>query len=255
MVTRQSRAFTEHGVVDDQDRVFGGDTGEQQETDQRRQRQGVAGEQQHAEGATAAERHGREDHERQRRAVEEQQQHHIDGDHPGEHRQREADEQLDEGLRVARGHDAHTRRQVAHLRQRHDLRGHITERTAVELGGDRDIALAIDAVDARRSAARADVGDGRQGHRAARARHPQLAEHFGIGERDACELHADRYLALREVQLGEPLTYITARGDARRVRDVDGGDAEIGRARRVGTDDDLWSQQRRGGADRAEPGQ
>jgi hypothetical protein len=52
-------------------------------------------------------------------------------------------------------------------------------------------------------------------------------------------LHHHRHLALRQVELGQPLVVVAGGGDAQGVGDGGRGDAEVGGAREVGAHDQL----------------
>ena len=139
-------------------------------------------------------------------------------------------------------------------RQRFGRGLHGAERLAVQLDLEVDVARAVVAVDLRRPAGERERGHVAQRHRPLRARHRQALDQRQVLPRRVGQLHDHRHLALRQVQLGEALLVVARGSDAQRVGDRRRGDAEIGRARRIGPHDEFGPLQRRRARDLADAG-
>src|SRR5690606_34342304 len=139
---------------------------------------------------------------------------------------------LGEDLAVAGGLAFDAGGQVLQRGQRIDLLFHLAHGLAVEVDGDGDVAAAVEAVDLRGAAGGGDLGHGGERHAAAAGGgHAQLAEQGRVGQRFLVQLHADRHLALGQVELGQELLVVAAGGHARGGGDVGGGHAQVGGAR------------------------
>ncbi len=103
-------------------------------------------------------------------------------------------------------------------------------RLADEIGAEHDAARAVVAVDGGRALAELELGDGRQRHGGARGgRDLQLFDELAVLARLFVELHADRHLAVADVELGEVGADVADGGDAHGFGDGLGRDAELRR--------------------------
>ena len=187
------------------------------------------------------------------RAAEEQEQHQVDAGDAREHREGETEEQLRQGLRVARRAHGSPRAALVAQARRSQRRRHLAQGRPFSSAPTLMLRSPVEAVDLCGTAAtrgwsrprRAAPGPFR--HRAPAAARSRPSRR----ERRVGDLHADRDLPLGEVQLGERWAEVAAGGDARGVGDVDGRHAQVSRPRGIRTDHDLGIQQRRRGRDAA----
>ena len=171
------------------------------------------------------------------------QEHGVDAQDAGAHREQEADEEFDEDFRVTGVEETHAIGQLLHAGKLLDLGHHVAERTAVEFGGERDVALALVARDLGRAAGEFDACHRRQRHRTITPGHAQLSDQLRRGQILLGETDADRHLPLGQVEFGQALHEIARGRDARGLGDGVGGDTAFRRTRRVRRDDHFRPQQ------------
>ena len=186
--------------------------------------------------------------------LEQQHQHDVDAQHPGQHRQAEAREQLAHHLGVADLDHLDAGRQLPDRRQLLNRCRDIAQRQPRQLDLEVDVARAVVTVDQRGTASEFQRGDLRQHHRAAGAGNGKASEQRQVLARRRVELHDDRNLSLGQVELGQRHIVIAGGGNTQCLAYRSAGHAEVGRLRKVGTHHDLGSYQARAGSHAAQAG-
>ncbi len=216
------------GEIDQHDRVLGDDAHQHQDADDDRRADRLAGEHQRDDGAADRQRQREQDGDRLQEAVEQHDQH---------------DETIIRPSRIAEPKPSNSSccssASPASLTEMPGGRLFITgsalmaalaslkHRVAHQVRLDACLPLAVEPADGDRALAELNVADRQQRHAAAaRGRHLQLLEHLAVGARALVEQHADRDQAVPGVELRQRLADVADGGDADRLRQAFGRDAE-----------------------------
>ena len=210
------------------------------------------GDPQRRERAAQGQRQGAKDRHRLQKVVEEQHQHGIDAEDTDRHRQTEALEQFAHALQFALLDALDAGREILQRRQLLSLPLHFADRPAVQFDAERDVTQPVQAIDLRRPAAHAHIGDRRQADGTVAALHTQLGDGIEVVAYRGIHTYTNRDLALRQVELGQCGRVVAVGGDAHGISQGFRGDAERRGARRIGPNLDFRPLQCRAGDDVAD---
>ena len=236
-------ALGDDGVLHQQDGVFGGNAHQHDQANQRRHGKAFVGQQQADKSATQRQGQGGQDGQRVQKAFEQQHQHDVDAQHPGEHGQAKAGEQLAHGFGVADLDHRNASRQVFHCGQVFHLLGHIAQGQAGEFNFKFDVARAVVAVDHRGARSHADLGHLGQHDRAALAGHAQAPQGVQILAGTVLQFDHDGDLALVQVEFRQTRVVVAGGGHAQGLANRRTGHAQIGGGGKVGHHHHLGAHQ------------
>ena len=175
--------------------------------------------------------------------LEQQHQHGIDAQHPGQHRQPEAGEQLAHGLGITHRGTDNARRQRLDTGQGQYLLLHLAQRLLVQFQFKINVAQPVITVDLRRPALQTEAGDTAQHHRPVFTLHHQTGEQLYILTCMSGQFHHDGNLPLTQIEFGQLLLVIACGCDAQGFGNRARGHALLGRPGKIGAHHQLGSHQ------------
>ena len=152
-------------------------------------------------------------------------------------------------LGVAQLGNRHSGRQISQARQGPRLGIDFAQSALTQFHFQHHVAVTVEAGDLRRSAVHTDVGHLRQHHRATLAGYGQAPDRGQVRAHRIGQLHANRHLALRQVELGQRRIVVTGGGHAHRLANAGRRHTQVGGARVVGPHNDFGTHQRGAGID------